>query len=119
MGGDRHQIGADAGKPRRRLVVADGVEVAAKDRAVHHHPGDGGDDQQHEGRCGDAADAGGEEIEPKSMPRVDSTKIITFGAIASHFASTTRRATRALIDLGHHRIGMITGELWMEAARDR
>jgi LacI family transcriptional regulator len=30
-----------------------------------------------------------------------------------------RRATQHLIDLGHRRIGMITGEPWMEAARDR
>ena len=30
-----------------------------------------------------------------------------------------RRATQTLIDHGHRRIGMITGEPWMEAARDR
>jgi LacI family transcriptional regulator len=30
-----------------------------------------------------------------------------------------RRATQHLIDLGHRRVGMITGEPWMEAARDR
>ncbi|MEO6298713.1 MAG: LacI family DNA-binding transcriptional regulator [Paracoccaceae bacterium] len=30
-----------------------------------------------------------------------------------------RTATRHMIDLGHRRIGMITGEPWMEAARDR
>jgi LacI family transcriptional regulator len=29
------------------------------------------------------------------------------------------RATEALIDAGHQRIAIITGELWMDAARDR
>ncbi len=29
------------------------------------------------------------------------------------------RATEALVDAGHQRIAMITGELWMDAARDR
>jgi len=42
-----------------------------------------------------------------------------FPAVVPAEMAAGQRATQHLVGHGHHRIGMITGEPWMEAARDR